>query len=54
MSDNHEMARCKVCGKFKNATNNSTLKKHSDRHSPVTKAKKNEAGEASRTGSSNV
>ncbi|MFS7917296.1 putative transcription factor/ chromatin remodeling BED-type(Zn) family [Helianthus anomalus] len=40
MIDNYEMARCKGCGKFMKATNNSTLKKYFDRHCPVTKAKK--------------
>ncbi|MFS8018720.1 putative transcription factor C2H2 family [Helianthus anomalus] len=53
MTDNHEMARCKGCGKFMKAAANSTLKKHIDRHCPVTKAK-NEKGEGSGTGSSNV
>ncbi|MFS7954559.1 putative transcription factor C2H2 family [Helianthus anomalus] len=51
MSDNYEMARCKGCGKFMKAAANSTLKKHTERHCPVTKAK-NEKGE--RSGSSNV
>ncbi|KAF5789235.1 putative transcription factor/ chromatin remodeling BED-type(Zn) family [Helianthus annuus] len=56
MSDSHEMARCKGCGKFMKATTNSTLKKHTDRHCPVTKAaaKKSEGGESSGTGSSKV
>ncbi|KAM0069867.1 putative transcription factor/ chromatin remodeling BED-type(Zn) family [Helianthus debilis subsp. tardiflorus] len=52
MSDNYEMARCKNCGKFMKAAANSTLKKHTDKHCPVTKAKKEEKGEGS--GSSNV
>ncbi|MFS7988238.1 hypothetical protein Hanom_Chr11g01032331 [Helianthus anomalus] len=54
MTDSHEMARCKGCGKFMKATANSTLKKHTDRYSPVTKAtmKKSEVGEAAGTGSS--
>ncbi|MFS7969139.1 putative transcription factor C2H2 family [Helianthus anomalus] len=56
MTDNHEMARCKGCGKFMKATAKSTLKKHTDRHCPVTKAtaKKSEVGEAFGTGSSMV
>ncbi|MFS7956118.1 hypothetical protein Hanom_Chr07g00650801 [Helianthus anomalus] len=54
MTDSHEMKRCKACGKFMKATANSTLKKYTDRHCPVTKAKKNEVGVASGTGSSNV
>ncbi|MFS7905596.1 putative transcription factor/ chromatin remodeling BED-type(Zn) family [Helianthus anomalus] len=53
MTDNHEMARCKGSVKFMKATVNSTLKKHTERHCPVTKAK-NEKGEGSGTGSSNV
>ena len=52
MSDNHEMARCKNCGKFMKAAANSTLKKHTDKHCPVTKAKKEEKGEGA--GSSNM
>ncbi|XP_022010974.1 dentin sialophosphoprotein isoform X6 [Helianthus annuus] len=56
MSDSHEMARCKGCGKFMKATANSTLRKHTDRHCPVTKAtaKKSEGGESSGTGSSKL
>ncbi|MFS7989081.1 putative transcription factor/ chromatin remodeling BED-type(Zn) family [Helianthus anomalus] len=54
MSDSHEMVRCKACGKFMKAMANSTLKKHTDRHCPVTKPKKNEMGEGSGTGSSKV
>ncbi|MFS8022829.1 putative transcription factor/ chromatin remodeling BED-type(Zn) family [Helianthus anomalus] len=53
MTDNHEMARGKGCGKFMKAAANSTLKLHIDRHCPVTKAK-NEKGEGSKTVSSNV
>ncbi|MFS7914311.1 hypothetical protein Hanom_Chr02g00151901 [Helianthus anomalus] len=54
MSDSHEMARFKACGKFMKATANSTLKKHTYRHCPVTKPKKNEMGEGSGVGSSKV
>ncbi|MFS7961533.1 putative transcription factor C2H2 family [Helianthus anomalus] len=56
MSDSHEMAWCKGCGKFMKATANSMLKKHTDRHCLVTKStpKKREAGESSGTGSSKV
>ncbi|KAJ0804269.1 putative transcription factor/ chromatin remodeling BED-type(Zn) family [Helianthus annuus] len=56
MSDSHEMARCKGCGKFMKATANSTLRKHTDRHCPVTKAtaKKSQGGESSGTGSSKL
>ncbi|KAJ0926949.1 putative transcription factor/ chromatin remodeling BED-type(Zn) family [Helianthus annuus] len=51
MTDNHVMARCKECGKFMKSAANSTLKKHAERHCPVTKAK-NKKGEG--YGSSNV
>ncbi|MFS7934309.1 putative transcription factor C2H2 family [Helianthus anomalus] len=40
MSDSHEMSRCKGCGKFMKASANSTLKKHTEKHCPLTKAKK--------------
>ncbi|MFS7948306.1 hypothetical protein Hanom_Chr06g00558391 [Helianthus anomalus] len=54
MSDRHEMARCKGCGKFMKVSANSTLKKQTDRHCPLTKAKTSEKGEASGNGSFKV